>query len=189
MPDDQPADDHPIEGVSWDEANEFLDVLVERVMLPLRLPTEAEWEYACRAGTVTPFAYGFRLSSDQANFNAATYDDRLSAPPLERREGSTPVGSFPPNAWGLYDMHGNVMEWCADWYGSYEVQDVEDPAGPPEGQARVLRGGGWWSPVHACRSARRRRRCRTRTCCRRGCGWCCWSVSEAVSKTHLNEVS
>src|SRR5262249_18313572 len=150
-------DEHPIEGVSWEEANTFLDVLVEQLEyeFAFRLPTEAEWEYACRAGAVTPFTYGFRLSSDQASFNAAGFDERLSARPLERREGRTRVGGSPPNAWGLYDVHGNVMEWCADWYGEYDVRQVVDPTGPGHGQARVLRGGGWWSPVHACRSARR----------------------------------
>jgi formylglycine-generating enzyme required for sulfatase activity len=157
MPADEPADEHPIEGVSWEEANEFLDVLVEQMEyeFAFRLPSEAEWEYACRAGTVTPYPHGFRLSSAQANFDATRYDERLSAPPLERRQGTTPVGTFPPNAWGLYDVCGNVMEWCADWYGPYDLGEARDPAGPQQGQSRVLRGGGWWSPAHACRSARR----------------------------------
>lgn len=156
IPDDGPKDDHPVEGVSWHETEDFLDRLTWETLGLYRLPTEAEWEYACRAGSVTPFCYGFRLSSLQANFHGtATAGDELTAPPLSPPQGTTIVGTFPPNAWGLYDMHGNVMEWCQDWYAPYELQDVYDPQGPQDGETKVLRGGGWWSPAHACRSARR----------------------------------
>jgi formylglycine-generating enzyme required for sulfatase activity len=156
MPDDGPKDEHPVEGVSWHDANEFLDKLTWETLGLYRLPTEAEWEYACRAGTVTPFSFGFRLSSLQANFHAtATADDELTAAPMEPPQGTMPVGRYPPNAWGLYDMHGNVMEWCQDGYAPYQVYDVYDPQGPEDAETKVLRGGGWWSPAHACRSARR----------------------------------
>ncbi len=155
MPEDTPADDHPIGGLSWHECEEFLDCLAERDPRPFRLPTEAEWEYACRAGTVGPFAFGRRLSSEQANFHAGQWHEALSARPAVSRGGTTPVGTFPPNAWGLCDMHGNVMEWCRDRYGPYPMGDVADPEGPATGEVRVLRGGAWWSPVQACRSARR----------------------------------
>jgi formylglycine-generating enzyme required for sulfatase activity len=141
MPDDRPADDHPIEGLSWHECEEFLDCLAERDPRPYRLPTEAEWEYACRAGTSTPFAFGPRLLPGQANF--------------EGRGGTTPVGRYAANAWGLCDMHGNVMEWCGDWYAPYPGGEALDPRGPAEGAVKVLRGGAWWSPAHACRSAHR----------------------------------
>ena len=93
-----------------------------------RLPTEAEWEYACRAGTTTAFNTGNRLSKSQANFDGSE---------------TMPVGAFPPNAWGLYDMHGNVLEWCNDWYGDYSNSAQTNPAGPSSGSRRVKRGGGW----------------------------------------------
>jgi formylglycine-generating enzyme required for sulfatase activity len=155
MPDDTPADNHPIQGLSWHECEEFLDCLAERDPRPYRLPTEAEWEYACRAGTTGPFAFGRRLSSEQANYHGEMLHDALSARPAVSRGTTTPVGSFPANAWGLCDMHGNVMEWCRDRYGPYPMADVVDPRGPAWGEVRMLRGGAWWSPIHACRSAHR----------------------------------
>src|SRR5205814_1699464 len=107
-----------------------------------RLPTEAEWEYACRAGTTSATHYGNSLSARQANFNGRDpYGVAEPGPFLLR---PTEVGSYPPNAWGLFDLHGNVWEWCADWYGRdyYRQAPVEDPAGPASGSARVIRGGG-----------------------------------------------
>ena len=123
-----------------------------------RLPTEAEWEYACRAGTQTPFHYGDSLSSHQANFKGTVpYGDGEKGPFLKR---TTPVGSFTPNAFGLYDMHGNVWEWCLDWYqvNTYEKSSaggatLADPIGPDYGTSRSIRGGGWYSDATDCRSA------------------------------------
>lgn len=113
-----------------------------------RLPTEAEWEYACRAGTDTPFAFGAALDPRQANFSGGGAADA--------GRGPLPVGSFPPNAWGFLDMHGNVWELCADWYDVYPDTDLlTDPAGPSTGVYQVIRGGGWASLPADCRSAAR----------------------------------
>ncbi|MBM3172002.1 MAG: formylglycine-generating enzyme family protein, partial [Bacteroidetes bacterium] len=107
-----------------------------------RLPTEAEWEYACRAGTTTPYHTGNYLNSSQANFN-------------ENVGKTMPVGSYSPNAWGLYDMHGNVWEWCSDWYGDYSSGAQTNPKGPSSGSHRVLRGGSCFNSGRYCRSAHR----------------------------------
>jgi formylglycine-generating enzyme required for sulfatase activity len=152
--------DHPIEMVSWDDAVAFCRKLSE---LPAeqdagrayRLPTEAEWEYACRAGTATPFHFGAALSSTQANIDGTyPYGDVPRGPASSR---TTPVGNFPANNFGLCDMHGNVWEWCADWFdaGYYARSPRQDPPGPPEGTFRVLRGGSWRNHAATCRSAYR----------------------------------
>ncbi len=162
--------DHPIENVEWEGAVEFCKVLSE---LPsekekgrtYRLPTEAEWEYACRAGTTTAFHTGDSLSSEQANFNGNyPYGDVQEGPYLRR---TAPVGSYAPNAFGLYDMHGNVAEWCADWFDPdyYESSPDVDPLGPPfgvfsDGYGKfylTVRGGSWLDEARACRSAYRYR--------------------------------
>jgi formylglycine-generating enzyme len=152
---------YPVEQVSWDEAAEFcrrLSLLLEERKAGHRytLPTEAEWEYACRAGTVTPFAFGHNLglSSTQANFDGTRpYGSAEVGPYLER---TSKVGSYPANAWGLYDMHGNVWEWCQDWYAEgYDLASEVDPTGPVHGSQRVLRGGSWNNSGFICRSARR----------------------------------
>lgn len=153
----------PCEWMSWEMATNYCYELTERERaggrLPVgyayRLPTEAEWEYACRAGTATPFGLGdgTSLSSYQANFDGTfPYGGAPLGPYFD---GTTIVGSYGPNAWGLYDMHGNVWEWCQDWYGPYPGGKVTDPKGPASGSAHVLRGGGWTSPGKACRSAER----------------------------------
>lgn len=147
----------PVEQVSWNDCQEFLCKLNAKVPVGhFRLPTEAEWEYACRAGTTTTFHFGAMLSSIQANFNESyIYGREHRQSPRQR---TTPVGSFPANAWGLHDLHGNVMEWCQDWgqwYDEYPGGVVTDPAGPPSGSSRVLRGGSWYSPPRDCRSAGR----------------------------------
>ncbi len=118
-----------------------------------RLPTEAEWEYACRAGTETPFFFGKCLSTEQANYNG---NYPLSSCPIGKfREKTVPVESFKPNAHGLYNMHGNVWEWCQDWYGAYTTEPVTDPEGPSKGEYRVIRGGSWDDYAEDCRSALR----------------------------------
>jgi formylglycine-generating enzyme required for sulfatase activity len=116
-----------------------------------RLPTEAEWEYACRAGTTTPFSTGKTITTDQANYG--NYPDSTAAG--EFRETTTPVGNFPPNAWGLYDMHGNVWEWCWDWHGDYPSEVQTNPAGLVSGSNRVFRGGSWRYDTRYLRSASR----------------------------------
>jgi formylglycine-generating enzyme required for sulfatase activity/tRNA A-37 threonylcarbamoyl transferase component Bud32 len=148
----------PVEMVRWDDAMEFCRQLSaspaeQAAGRTYRLPTEAEWEYACRAGTKTPFAFGKSLSAAQANFNGKR--PYGGAPPGMLREYTVPVGSFPANAWGLADMHGNVWEWCEDRYLPYADRIGPAPAPPGAGSGRVLRGGGWFFSGEDCRSARR----------------------------------
>ena len=155
--------DAPVEKVSWEDAMAFCGKLNEREgqagRLPegykYSLPTEAQWEYACRAGTTTVFVFGDTLSSHQANFNGGKpYGDAEIGPYLDT---TSAVGNYPPNTWGLYDMHGNVWEWCYDWCGKYGTGVVTDPIGPSSGSSRVLRGGSWHSLGKYCRSAYRLR--------------------------------
>jgi len=143
---------NPVQCITWNYAREFCRKLSQKTGKGVRLPTEAEWEYACRAGTTTPFHYGNSLVSNQANFNGNyPYDGAAKGWQL----GMTSVGSFAANAWGLYDMHGNVWEWCADWYdnGYYAKSPEKDPTGPAKGRLRVLRGGCTGSLAGMCRSA------------------------------------
>ncbi|MCX5656031.1 MAG: formylglycine-generating enzyme family protein [Planctomycetota bacterium] len=135
---------NPVETVSWNDATEFCKKLSEKTRQAVRLPTEAEWEYACRAGTATAFSFG---DADSALGDYAWYS---------ANSGSThPVGQKKPNAWGLYDMHGNVWEWCADWYADYPKGAATDPQGAASGSQRVLRGGSWGSSADSCRAAGR----------------------------------
>jgi formylglycine-generating enzyme required for sulfatase activity len=146
---------NPVENVSWDDCQEFCKKVSQKTGLTLRLPTEAEWEYACRAGTTTPFYFGETISTEQANYDGNyTYGNGRKG---EDRQRTTPVGSFAPNAFGLYDMHGNVLEWCQDWYGEdyYGKSPAEDPQGPESGQYRVRRGGAWLNGPGYTRSANR----------------------------------
>ena len=146
----------PVEKVSWNDATEYCAKLTasERAAgrLPAgnayRLPTEAEWEYACRAGTTTRFSYGDDLDYTQLG-NYAWYYSNSGG-------GTHAVGGKQPNAWGLYDMYGNVWEWCLDWYGTYPGGSVTDPQGSNYGWNRVIRGGGWNGHGRDCRSADRR---------------------------------
>jgi len=150
--DDDPQ--NPVERVSWDDCQMFIEKLNKQVEgVRLRLPSEAEWEYACRAGTKTVFSFGDSLSSEHANFNGdAPYGDAEKG---EYKERTVVVYSYQPNAWGLWQMHGNVWEWCQDWWGDYPAQPVVDPKGAIEGQERVLRGGGWLVSGQDVRSADR----------------------------------
>ena len=143
----------PVEMVSWDDCQEFIKKLREKDKKPYRLPTEAEWEYACRAGTTTPFHFGETISTDQANYNGEhVYGNGKKG---VNRKKTVPVGSFPANAFGLYDMNCNVWQWCLDQYGDYPQKDVVDPQGAEKGAKRVLRGGSWGNHPASCRSAHR----------------------------------
>nr|MDQ3010847.1 formylglycine-generating enzyme family protein [Acidobacteriota bacterium] len=138
------GDGLPVERVSWNDAQEFLKKLNTRSNLQgkgYRLPTEAEWEYAARAGTTMPFAFGETITTKYVNFNSEL-------------KKTIPVGSLGvANAFGLFDMHGNVWEWCEDWYGSYSSGEVTNPKGQNTGTARVLRGGSWIDLSWYCRAA------------------------------------
>ncbi|MDA0990641.1 MAG: formylglycine-generating enzyme family protein [Verrucomicrobia bacterium] len=151
----------PVERVSWWDAVAFCEKLneLERAVLPdgmvFRLPTEAEWELACRGGTLTPTPWGDSLSSSTANFNGA-YPYNGARVNANRQETVRPY-KFRRNDFGLHDMLGNVAEWCHDWYGVYPASAVTDPTGPESGEKRVIRGGSWVSMGRDCRSAERDR--------------------------------
>jgi formylglycine-generating enzyme required for sulfatase activity len=134
---------NPVDTVSWNDATEFCKKLSEKTRQAVRLPTEAEWEYACRAGSKTRFSFG---DADEGLGDYAWYS-------YNSDRTTHPVGQKKPNAWGLFDMHGNVWEWCADWYGDYPKGAVTDPQGPASGAYRVLRGGAWLYSPDDCRSA------------------------------------
>ena len=143
----------PVECVSWDDCQDFIRKLNARGHGTFRLPTEVEWECACRAGTTTPFYFGETISTFQANYNGnKTYGSGRKG---VYREKTVAAGSFPANRWGLYDMHGNVYEWCQDWKGGYPSGSVTDPTGPSTGSDRVARGGCWGAAPWAGRSAHR----------------------------------
>lgn len=143
----------PVEQVSWDECAAFCKKLSEIHGKQYRLPTEAEWEYACRAGSTTPYHFGNTITAAQANFDSSyTYGNGVKETP---RRTTTPVGSFPANAWGLFDMHGNVWEWCLDWFGAYPTEDIPGYRGPQAGTERVIRGGAWNQIPRRCRSSMR----------------------------------
>jgi formylglycine-generating enzyme required for sulfatase activity len=151
----------PVESVSWDEARAYAARLTTRRgdQHLYRLPTEAEWEYACRGGRPPsrPFGIGdgISLSSDQAHFDGnAPYGGARKGPYLA---STCSVGAYPPGVLGLFDMHGNVWEWCADWYGPYPPAAVTNPSGPSGGSDRVIRGGCWHSLSRSCRAASRSR--------------------------------
>jgi formylglycine-generating enzyme required for sulfatase activity len=153
--------DLPVELVTWEEAHDYAAKLTKKQSdnHVYRLPTEAEWEYACRGGRPSsrPFGVGDgrALSSREANFNGDyPYGGADKGPYLH---ATCRVGSYPANALGLFDMHGNVDEWCADWYGPYPEGDVTNPTGPSEGLGRVVRGGSWISHAGSCRAAVRGR--------------------------------
>ena len=130
----------PVENVSWLDAKKFCDRLTEVEISARRLPngylyslpTEAQWEYACRSGTISAYSLGDRISSRNANFNRAI-------------DKTHEIASYSPNSWGFHNMHGNVWEWCSDWYGEYPRDVATDPRGPARGSFRVVRGGGWYS--------------------------------------------
>ncbi len=165
------GDDLPVGNVNWAEAEHFCALLTDQAhtsgALPaeweFRLPTEAQWEYAARAGTTTATAFGNSLSSTQANFKGAPYNGAAPGPSLGR---AVPAGSYPPNAWGIHDMHGNSFEWCRDWYHLHHPGGVDPDLHDAEGTAtpndtgrlsRSRRGGCWADEGWPCRSAFRLR--------------------------------
>jgi formylglycine-generating enzyme required for sulfatase activity len=146
----------PVESVTFEEVQQFVEKLNGRrpaggPSLRYRLPTEAEWEYACRAGTTGPFSSGENITTAQANYNGKFPYNAAAAGDYKQKP--TPVGSFPLNPWGLADMHGNVWEWTADWYATYRDSSVDgiDPHGPPSGDKRVIRGGSWYFDANSSR--------------------------------------
>ncbi len=146
-------ENHPVTCVSLKDIQKFVLWLINRERKSYRLPTEAEWEYACRAGTDLPYSFGLSLPTSQANYNGNF--PVPGNPKGEYRQRTTPVDNFQPNAWGLYDMHGNVWERCQDRYGDYPQNSITDPEGPSLGSRRVDRGGSWDSHAGFCRSAYR----------------------------------
>jgi formylglycine-generating enzyme required for sulfatase activity/serine/threonine protein kinase len=150
------GDSLPVESVSWDDAIEFCTRLSMATGRKYRLPTEAEWEYACRANTKTPFAFGETITTEQVNYSGNF--PYANASKGKERGKPTPVGSLgAANGFGLFDMHGNVMEWCSDWYSEtyYSQSSSVDPAGPSTGYYRARRGGAWFFYARLARSADR----------------------------------
>ena len=134
------TDDEPVTFVTWNQAVAYCEWLSKKEGKPYRLPTEAEWEYACRAGTTTPFATGEKITPAQANIGTSPDGKPLL---------TATVGSYPANPWGLHDMHGNVLEWCLDWHGAYEAGEQTDPVGRDAGYARIARGWCYHKPEKA----------------------------------------
>jgi formylglycine-generating enzyme required for sulfatase activity len=151
--------DMPVVKVSWHDCIKFIQRLNQMTGDRYMLPTEAQWEYAARAGSTTAYFWGNRIDCTQAMYanNPMKYDACVSA---NRSAGLDPgrpasVKRYPPNAWGLYDMHGNVWEWCLDSFNRYDATSVVDPCETDSGKDRVRRGGSWFGPGYACRSANR----------------------------------
>jgi len=150
----------PVEQVSWKDVQNFISMLNANIGKRFRLPTEAEWEYACRAGTETAYSWG--NSNEESTMNQYCWYDKNAndscwTSPHANQEGTQPVGKKKPNAWKLFDMHGNVAEWCSDWYDKdyYRNSPSTDPQGPSSGDNRVRRGGSWVFGAGSCRSAAR----------------------------------
>ena len=147
----------PVENVSWNDCQRYIRKLNAVGLCPqglkFALPTEAQWEYACRAGTTTPYSFGFSLNGDDANCDGR--NPYGTDPPGASIGATSTVGSYQANPWGLYDMHGNVAEWTADWYEGYSRYRTTDPKGPEQGLKHVYRGGSWRDNALSCRSASR----------------------------------
>jgi formylglycine-generating enzyme required for sulfatase activity len=159
------TDEHPVVNVTWSDSKSFCEWLGRKEKKTYRLPTEAEWEYACRAKTKTAYSSGDDPESlaEVANVADGTLLMKFpgrTIPAIAAKDGyvfTAPVGKFRSNAFGLFDMHGNVWEWCEDWYAAdyYKNSPGSDPTGPATGSSRVFRGGGWYSPPGSCRAAAR----------------------------------
>jgi formylglycine-generating enzyme required for sulfatase activity len=151
------GDNLPVDNIGWEDAQEFCQRLSAKTVKRYRLPSEAEWEYACRAETETPFCFGETISTELANYQGSeTYNDGLKG---EYRKKNTDVGVFPANDWGLYDMHGNVWEWCEDdWHDNYQGAPSDGSAWVDADRSKtrkLLRGGSWYNAPNYCRSASR----------------------------------
>lgn len=155
------TDQHPVVNVSWNDAIAFCKWLSDKDKLTYRLPTEAEWEYACRGGTTTTYSYGndpekiIEFGNIVDALAKLKFPDRTSVSGKDGFVFTAPVGSFRPNAWGVYDMHGNVWEWSADWFGPPSTEPQTDPQGPETGKDKVIRGGDWYHDWSFARSAQR----------------------------------
>ena len=158
-----PKPDHPVVLVSWNDVQRYLEWLTDTSGKPFRLPTEAEWEYACRAGSQTQYPWGDSISAAVEYGNFSDKSTQLlnksweAVPWANGHTFVSPVSSFRPNAWGLFDMVGNVWEWCADWFGPYPPGEVTDPTGPLTGTHRVRRGGSWCYYLRSARCSFRHR--------------------------------
>ena len=153
------SDNIPVTRVSWFDCMKFIKQLNKLGQGKYRLPTEAEWEYSARAGTTTAYNWGDTIDCKKAMYgnNSLKYNVcqgyiKSIGLPIDQ---PAPVKTYNPNSWGLYDMHGNVWEWCMDWFGNYEKNPVTDPKGPVSGTERVRRGGSWFKYSYSCRSANR----------------------------------
>ena len=133
----------PVTNVSWEDCQEFIKKLNKKTDGGYRLPTEGEWEFACRAGTTTAYSFGDKITPKDANYVGSEIGKPVA------------IGSYKPNSFGLYDIHGNVWEWCEDWYGDYPAGAVTDPKGPAKGECRVLRGGSFYLLGSVARSSGR----------------------------------
>ena len=153
------TDDSPVARVSWYDCMRFIKKLNNRNEGFYRLPTEAEWEYSCRSGSGTSYSWGNRIDCSKAMFSNHSKKSNECLDHVRSRglavNCPAPVKSYPPNAWGLYDMHGNVWEWCHDWYGDYPNDPVKDPLGHSSGTKKIRRGGSWFRHGYSCRSANR----------------------------------
>ena len=155
----QGADNIPVTRVSWFDCMEFIKRLNKLGQGRYRLPTEAEWEYAARAGTSSAYSWGDTINCEKAMYgNNSLKDDMCQFYYRSiglKMDQPAPVNTYKPNPWGLYDIHGNVWEWCMDWYGDYGEKPVIDPTGPKSGNMRIRRGGSWFKYGYSCRSANR----------------------------------
>jgi sulfatase modifying factor 1 len=157
------GDNYPAYYVSWDDAQNFATSVTAHIAatgqgpLTVRLPTEAEWEYACRAGTTTRFSFGNGFGADEVCSAEAERTGNMWYCGNNAPNGTKAVGQKPPNGFGLHDMHGNMTEWCQDWYGAYPTSPPTqvNPTGPTSGTYRVIRSSLWGNAVDDCRSAKR----------------------------------
>jgi formylglycine-generating enzyme required for sulfatase activity len=149
----------PVIEVSWHDCMDFIKKLNSRSEWSYRLPTEAEWEYACRAASSTAYSWGNTIDCEKAMYGNNSRKCSECIDYVQSRglfiDRPAPVKSYHANAWGLYDMHGNVWEWCHDWYADYTLHSKTDPQGPDSGTMRIRRGGSWFKYGYSCRSANR----------------------------------